>query len=405
MIRWLTAGESHGPKLTGIIEGLPSGIEFNHNQLKTALERRRKGYGRGARQKIETDQVTITGGLRHGKTTGAPIALEIANTEWEKWQAVLSADPVHPDELKHSTTGSDEKELARNQILTRPRPGHADLNGMLKYAQADARNILERASARETAMRVALGELAKAFLKQLCGIQILSHVTAIGEVTSQAQTPQPTEWELLENSPVRTTHTATAQAFKQRIDTAKKTGDTIGGQVQVVAYQVPLGLGSHIQWDRRLDAQVAAAMMSIPSAKQVSIGQAQHLESGATAHDEFALIKGQVTRRSNRAGGIEGGISNGQPIIVNIGFKPISTVPHALQSFDLATRELAPALHQRSDTCQVVPAAVIAEAMLALTLANAVIETLGEGSLEQLRERLNYWEKQQATRLAVTENL
>ncbi|EEH63389.1 chorismate synthase [Gleimia coleocanis DSM 15436] len=390
MIRWLSAGESHGPKLTGIIDGVPAGIAYTQADLEAELHRRKKGYGRGARQKIETDRVTITSGIRHGVTTGAPIAIEISNSEWDKWAAVLATDPVDPVLLRKAVGGSDDKELARNRKLTRPRPGHADMAGMLKYGHVDARNILERASARETAMRVALGSIAKAFLYQVAGIQIVSHVTAIAEISTLASQPGAAEFETIEASEVRTADKKTEQLFKARIDAAKQAGDTVGGSVEVIAFNVPVGLGSHIQWDRRLDAKLAAAMMSIQSAKQVTIGvgDSQIEAGGQQAHDEFAIENSHVTRSSNLAGGIEGGMSNGQPVVVQVGFKPISTVPRARQSFDLESGRLAPALHQRSDTCAVVPAAVVAEAMLALVLADEVTGMFGTGSLEMVKRNL-----------------
>lgn len=405
MIRWLTAGESHGPVLTGIIEGIPAGISVCTADIGAELARRRQGYGRGARQKIETDQVTITGGIRHGITTGAPISIQIANSEWEKWQAVMSADPVDPAELKKYVGGSDEKELARNQPLTRPRPGHADLAGSLKYDQTDLRNILERASARETAMRVALGTIAKAYLRQSAGIEIVSHVIGIGTEASTVSLPTPADREAIDASETRTSCKETENRFKTAIDAAKRSQNTIGGKVEVAAYNVPPGLGTHTQWDRRLDAQIGAAMLSIQSAKSVEIGSNQVGYTGKTAHDPFTWIEKttngtQIGRQSNHAGGIEGGLTNGETIRVQVGFKPISTVPAALPSFDLVTKEINTAIHQRSDTCAVVPAAVITEAMLALVLAGAIADMFGSSTLKDLQTGITHYQQRITQRLS-----
>lgn len=425
MIRWLTAGESHGPVLTGIIEGIPAGIKVGTADIEAELKRRRQGYGRGARQKIETDQVTITGGIRHGETTGAPIAIQIGNAEWEKWAAVMSADPVDPAALRKCVGGSDERELARSQKLTRPRPGHADLAGALKYGQTDLRNILERASARETAMRVALGTIAKAFLNQAGGIEIVSHVTAIGTETSQAELPTPAQMPEVDASPLRTRCADAAARFQTAIDAAKTDQNTIGGKVTVGAYNLPPGLGTHTQWDRRLDAQIGAAMLSIQSAKSIEIGSGQVQASGKTAHDAFGAGPGGSTqaetgpgetdipavtgvpsltgvppRSSNHAGGLEGGLTNGETLYVEVGFKPISTVPAALPSFDLATGQPAAAMHQRSDTCAVVPAAVIAEAMLALVLAAAVTDMFGASTLTDLQTNLAHYRQRLTQQLS-----
>ncbi|MCS4484384.1 chorismate synthase [Gleimia sp. 6138-11-ORH1] len=406
MIRWLTAGESHGPVLTGIIEGIPAGIVLCTEDIEAELARRRSGYGRGARQKIETDKVTITAGVRHGITTGAPISIQIANAEWEKWQTVMSADPVPLESLKKHAGTSDERELARNQALTRPRPGHADLAGALKYDHYDIRNVLERASARETAMRVALGTVAKAFLKQGAQIEIVSHVTAIGTEKTKAKLPSVEQMPEVDKSPLRTTCAETSRRFQTLIDEAKQQQNTIGGKVEVAALNVPIGLGTHTQWDQRLDAQIGAAMLSIQSAKSVEIGSGQTTATGKEAHDPFTQRRTQtnelkIGRQSNHAGGLEGGISNGETISVEIGFKPISTVPEALTSFDFQTKQLTKAIHQRSDTCAVVPAAVISEAMLALVIAKALTEMFGSSTLKDLQTNLNHYQERLNKRLTV----
>lgn len=399
MIRWLTAGESHGPQLTGILEGIPAGLKLTTAEIATELERRRKGYGRGARQQLETDKVTITGGVRHGITTGAPISITIQNAEWDRWSTVMAADPVDPAALLINAGQSDERELARNKPLTRPRPGHADYAGALKYGQSDIRNVLERASARETAMRVALGKIAKALLYQAAGIEIISHVTEIGGQThpqNPPQLPPLTDQAAIEASPLRTADPEFAKQLQARIDEAKANQNTVGGKIQVGAYNVPIGLGTHTQWDRRLDSRLAAAMLSIPSAKSLEIGSEQVAANGSEAHDVFTS---PTQRATNHAGGLEGGMTNGQPVHMTVGFKPISTVPQALPSFNLETGEPDTAIHQRSDTCAVVPAAVIAESMLALVLAEALIEMFGGATLEDLRNNLNAYQQRQQSRI------
>ncbi|WP_297556775.1 chorismate synthase [uncultured Actinomyces sp.] len=384
MIRWMSAGESHGEALVGIIDGVPKGVELSTQMLADELARRRQGHGRGARQRFEQDRVRILGGVRHGLTIGSPVAIEIANSEWPKWQVVMSPNPVDPKDLLIDAGTGDEREVARNRPLTRPRPGHADLAGMMKFGHEDARPVLERASARETATRVALGLVARQFLRQVAGIEIVSHVVAVGEETADAPAPLPQDAHRLDASAVRTLDEDAQMRFIAAIDQAKKSGDTIGGVAEVVAYGVPVGLGSYTQWDERLDASLAAALMSIQSAKSVEIGQGQVDQLGSTAHDEIVVEEGP-RRLSNRAGGIEGGMSNGEPIVARVGFKPISTVPRARSTIDLATGTQAPALHQRSDASQIVPATVICESMVALTLANEIIKMFGTGSVERIR--------------------
>lgn len=392
MLRWLTAGESHGPALVATLDGLPSGVELTTQTIRDALARRRLGAGRGARQKFEADEVRILGGVRHGYTTGAPIVIEIANSEWPKWQKVMSADPVSREELLVDAGKGDEREVARNRPLTQPRPGHADLPGVLSYDLDEVRPVLERASARETAARVALGACAQAFLRQVGTIELASHVVGVGPIRGQSsRLPRPTDEDALNASPMRTLDADDETRFLACVEETRRAGDTVGGIVEVVAWNVPVGIGSHVQADRRLDAQLAAAIMSIQSVKGVEIGDGfrQACMLGSQAHDE--IVRGEdgfLDRASNHAGGVEGGTSNGQPVVVRAAFKPISTVPHALRTIDLATGESARALHQRSDTCQVVPGALIAEAEVALVLARALGEHAGGQSLGECRRNL-----------------
>ena len=393
MLTWTTAGESHGPSLVAIAQGVPSGIALTSADIQQALTQRRQGYGRGARQAFERDQLRILSGLRHGVSLGSPIAVEIANSEWPKWEAVMSADPVDAQLLKKDAGTGDEREIARNKRLTKPRPGHADLAGMLKYGHQDARNVLERASARETAARVALGAIATQILRQVAGIELVSQVIRIGTVYAGPQRvlPTPNDNEALNNSPVRNLDEALAQRLMAEIDAAKHAGDTLGGEVEVLAYNVPVGLGSHVGPQRRLDARLAGALMSIQSVKGVQIGDAyqQAASLGSSAQDEIiGLSSGHIERASNYAGGIEGGISNGSVLRVSAALKPISTVPRALRSVDLADGTAATALHQRSDTCAVVPAAVIAQAEVAMVLADALLEKTGGDSLVEAKRNL-----------------
>lgn len=393
MLTWTTAGESHGPSLVAIVQGVPAGIALTSADIQQALTQRRQGYGRGARQAFERDQLRILSGLRHGVSLGSPIAVEIANSEWPKWEAVMSADPVDAQLLKKDAGTGDEREIARNKRLTKPRPGHADLAGMLKYGHQDARNVLERASARETAARVALGAIAAQILRQVAGIELVSQVIRIGTVYAGAQRalPTPNDNEALNNSPVRNLDEALAQRLMAEIDAAKRAGDTLGGEVEVLAYNVPVGLGSHVSAQRRLDARLAGALMSIQSVKGVQIGDAyqQAASLGSSAQDEIiGLANGHIERASNHAGGIEGGISNGSVLRVSAALKPISTVPRALRSVDLANGAAATALHQRSDTCAVVPAAVIAQAEVAMVLADALLEKTGGDSLLEAKRNL-----------------
>ncbi len=384
MVRWLTAGESHGPALVAIVEGLPAGIEVTTADLGLDLARRRLGAGRGARMKFERDEVRILGGVRHGRTLGGPVAVEVGNSEWPKWEQVMSADPVDEDVLTA---------LARNAPLTRPRPGHADLVGMQKYGFDDARPILERASARETAARVALGSVARAFCRQVAGIEVLSHVVRIGaaEVPHGTPVPAPGDLAAVDESPVRCLDAASAAAMEAEISAAHKDGDTLGGVVEVVAYGLPPGLGSHVHWDRRLDARLAAALMGIQAIKGVEVGDGFGLAAvrGSQAQDEIVSDSGELRRTSGRSGGTEGGMSTGETLRVRAAMKPISTIPRALQTVDVATGEAAVAINQRSDVCAVPAAGVVAEAMVLLVLADALVEKFGGDSVAEARRNLD----------------
>lgn len=387
MLRWLTAGESHGPALVAMVEGLPAGVEVTSSDLRTALARRRLGYGRGARMTFEQDEVDFLGGVRHGVSMGAPIAIRIGNSEWPKWTTVMSPDPVSAGDLAAADDVNAEKEIARNKPLTRPRPGHADLVGMQKYGHDDARPVLERASARETAARVAVGEVAARFLEQAYGIRLVSHTVSIGTagVANGADLPTPDDVERLDADPVRTLDSDGSAAMVAEVDAARKDGDTLGGVVEVLAYGLPPGLGSHVHWDRKLDARLAAALMSIQAIKGVEIGDGFETarRRGSQAHDEMDVVDGTIRRRTGRAGGTEGGMSTGQPLRVRAAMKPISTVPRALATVDVATGEAATAIHQRSDVCAVPAAGVVAEAMVALVLAEACLEKFGGDSVAE----------------------
>ena len=380
-MRWLTAGESHGQALSAIVEGIPASVAVATADIDYHLQRRRLGVGRGARQNFEADKVTILGGVRLGLTQGGPIAIQVGNSEWPKWEKVMSADPVPEDEIK---------DLARNAPLTRPRPGHADLVGMQKYNFDDARPILERASARETAARVALGAVARNFLEQSVGITILSHVLSIGSVRvpDDTQLPNATDMKLIDEDPVRCADPQSSQAMIAEIEKAHRDGDTLGGVVEVLAFNMPPGLGSHVHWDRRLDSKLAGAVMGIQAIKGVEIGDGFQTATrrGSVAHDEIEKnSKGAIVRRTDRAGGTEGGMSNGEILRVRAAMKPISTVPKALDTIDVSTGEAAKAINQRSDVCAVPAAGVVAEAMVALVLAEVVLEKFGGDSVTETR--------------------
>lgn len=379
MLRWLTAGESHGPALVATIDGLPAHIRVTSQDIANALARRRLGYGRGARMKFEADQVTILGGVRHGETLGSPVAIQVGNTEWPKWETVMAADPVDPDDLAAQ---------ARAAKLTRPRPGHADLVGMQKYDWDEARPILERASARETAARVALGQVAKNFLEQTFGITILSHVVELGTAKAPAGLlPTIDDLPRIDDSPVRCADETAAQAMIDEIEQCHKDGDTLGGVVEVLAWGCPPGLGSHTMGDRRLDARLAGALMGIQAIKGVEVGDGFELarSRGSAAHDEILPSRDGIARAGHRAGGTEGGMSTGEVLRVRAAMKPIATVPRALRTIDTATGEAAAAHHQRSDVCAVPAAGVVAEAMVALVLAEAALEKFGGDSVGETK--------------------
>jgi chorismate synthase len=382
VLRWLTAGESHGSALVAILEGVPAGVAVTSAEVVRELARRRLGYGRGARMSFEQDEVDVIGGLRHGLTLGSPVAIRVGNSEWPKWQTVMAADPVDPAELAGQ---------ARNAPLTRPRPGHADLAGMQKYGFTDARPILERASARETAARVAVGTVAKALLRQGLGIEILSHVVELGPVAAKpGVVPQPGDAGRIDADPLRCLDPEASAAMVAEVDAAKRDADTLGGVVEVLAHGVPPGLGSHVQWDRKLDARLAAALMSIQAIKGVEIGDAftQARSRGSVAHDEIIATGAGVRRVTDRAGGLEGGMTTGEPLRVRAAMKPISSLNRALSTVDVTTGEPATAINQRSDVCAVPAAAVVAESMVALVLASAAMEKFGGDSLAELRHNL-----------------
>lgn len=381
MLRWMTAGESHGPSLVAVLEGMVAGVEITTPELGQQLARRRLGFGRSPRMGFETDDVEFCGGVRHGYTQGGPVAVQIANSEWPKWQKVMSPDPVDESELAG---------LARNEALTRPRPGHADLPGMQKYGFAEARPVLERASARETASRTALGTVARAYLRQLLGAEIVSHVVSIGGAQAPDELlPQPEDLPAIDESPVRAFGEAATEAMVAEVDAVRNAGDTVGGVIEIIAYGLPPGLGSHVHADRRLDARLAGALMGVQAMKGVQIGDGFTTATrwGSQAHDEIDRGPGPsgVRRRSNRAGGLEGGMTNGEPLRVRVAMKPISTVPRALATVDVATGDAAQAIHQRSDVCAVPRAGVVLESVLALVVADAAAEKFGGDSLAESR--------------------
>jgi len=388
MLRWQTAGESHGEALVAMIEGLPAGVRVTSDDIVDALARRRLGYGRGARMKFEQDKVRLLTGVRFGETLGSPVAIEIANTEWPKWTEVMSADPLDHDLPREG----------RNAPLSRPRPGHADLTGMRKYGFDDARPVLERSSARETASRVALGAVAARFLEQAFGIRTVSHVISIGgagvEDADDAALPTPDDVEALDASPVRTLDKAAEERMIARIDEIKSTADTVGGVIEVLAYGVPAGIGTYVESDRRLDAALASAVMGIQAIKGVEIGDGflEAVRPGSQAHDEMVPgADGRITRLTNRAGGIEGGMSNGQPIRVRAAMKPIPSIPRALRTVDVTDGEAASAINQRSDTTAVPAASVVAEAMVRLTLARYALDKFGGDSVAETRRNFEQY--------------
>jgi chorismate synthase len=380
MLRWLTAGESHGPALVAILEGLPAGVRTSTEAVAASLARRRLGYGRGARMSFEQDEVEFLGGVRHGLSMGGPVAIRIGNTEWPKWERIMAPDPVSAQEAEALAA------LARNAPLTRPRPGHADLVGMQKYGFDDARPVLERSSARETAARVALGSVAAAFLRQTLGATVLSHVVALGEIDApDGSIPGPDDLAYLDADPLRCLDARASAAMVDEVDLARKEGDTLGGVVEVVVHGLPPGLGSHVHGDRRIDARLAGALMGIQAIKGVEVGDGFRTarRRGSAAHDEIEPGPDGLRRRTGRAGGTEGGMTTGELLRVRAAMKPISTVPKALDTVDVATGEAARAINQRSDVCAVPAAGVVAEAMVALVLADATLEKFGGDSVAE----------------------
>ncbi|MCW2747975.1 MAG: chorismate synthase [Nocardioidaceae bacterium] len=382
MLRWLTAGESHGPALVAVLEGLPAGVHITSSDIQDALARRRLGYGRGARMSFEQDELEIIGGIRHGLSLGSPIALRIGNSEWPKWDQVMAADPVDPEILDG---------LKRNAPLTRPRPGHADLAGMQKYDFDEARPILERASARETAARVALGRVASAFIQETTGATVLSHVVELGAAKAPAGViPTIKDVPALDENLVRCFDPAASQAMIAEIDAAHKDGDTLGGIVEVVVEGLPPGLGSHTHWDKRLDGRLAAALMGIQAIKGVEVGDGFELARtrGSLAHDEMIPTDDGIRRVTGRSGGTEGGMSTGEMLRVRAAMKPIATVPRALRTVDVSTGEGTKAHHQRSDVCAVPAAGIVAEAMVALVVADSILEKFGGDSVGETKRNV-----------------
>ena len=397
MLRFLTAGESHGRALVVIIDGLPAGLTVDPVALTRDLRRRQQGYGRGRRMAIETDTALIVGGVRHGRTTGAPVALTIENRDWVNWAFTMHANAEPPAEAAG----------ARRPPVTRPRPGHADLAGAIKYGHADIRDVLERASARETAARVAAGAIARQLLAQLT-IEVASHVVAIGPACTPGGAPFDLIAALPDDSPTRCVDPGAAARMVAAIDAAREAGDTLGGVFEVVARGVPAGLGSYAQWDRRLDGRLAQALMSIPAIKAVSIGigaEAAHLR-GSEVHDEILPAIGgtdagapmAARRPTNHAGGLEGGVTNGEELRISASMKPIATLMSPLRSIDIQTGLDAPAAIERSDVCAVPAASAVGEAMVAFVLADACLERFGGDSIDDLRGRHAEWRRQMRQR-------
>ncbi|MFB4160723.1 chorismate synthase [Geomicrobium sp. JSM 1781026] len=386
-MRFLTAGESHGPGLTTIVEGVPASLPLSTEDINKELKRRQGGYGRGRRMKIEKDLVSITSGVRHGKTTGAPITLTVTNDDWVHWEQVMGIDPV----------SSEDEHRVNTKKLTRPRPGHADLNGALKYRHRDMRNVLERSSARETTMRVAVGSVAKKILSEL-GITIGVHVLNIGGVEANGEYANLSELiERAEASPVRCIDEQATEKMKEAIDEAKANGDSIGGIVQVVAEGMPPGVGSHVHYDRKLDGKIAGAVMSINAFKGAEVGigfDAANLP-GSKVHDEIYWTKEDGYRRSsNRLGGFEGGMTTGMPIVINGVMKPIPTLYKPLKSVDIDSKEAFEASIERSDSCAVPAAAVVCEHVVAFELANGLLEMFGADQFDRLKETVGAYRKE-----------
>jgi len=384
MLSFTTAGESHGPGLVTIVEGLPKGLEVSADGLSEELARRRMGFGRGKRMAIEKDSLEILGGVRHGATLGSPVSVLIRNTEWPRWSEEMSPEPAE----------------AKKQV-TKPRPGHADLPGMLKYNTDDARDILERASARETAARTVAGYLAKSLLAE-AGVVIVSHVVAIGEAVSEGTTPGPGDQKEIDESPVRCFEPGAAGRMIEKIEEAKENRDTLGGVFEVLAFDVPPGIGSHVSHDRRLDGRLAGAVMSIPAIKGVEIGDGFEVAGlpGSKAHDEIISVDDELTRASNRAGGLEGGMTNGQIVRVRGAMKPISTLMRALRTVDMSSGEPAQAVRERSDVCAVPAAAVVGEQMVAVVLASEFQRKFGGDTVDEFRAGVERYQDVLATRLS-----
>lgn len=399
MLRWTTAGESHGQALVALVENMPAGVTVSADEIGHQLARRRLGYGRGARMKFEQDELTLLTGVVHGKTIGSPIAIMIGNTEWPKWTTIMSPDALDyddPDVAKAMNSG-------RGAALTRPRPGHADFSGMVKYGFEAARPVLERSSARETASRVAAATVARSFLREVLGVEVYSHVISIGASDPyNGPSPQFSDIDAIDESPVRAFGKDAEESMIAEIESAKKAGDTLGGIVEVIVDGLPIGLGSHVSGETRLDAQLAAALMSIQAIKGVEVGDGfeEARRRGSEAHDEILRDENGVHRATNRAGGLEGGMTNGEQLRVRAAMKPISTVPRALQTLDMATGEKVTAIHQRSDVCAVPAAGVVAEAMVALVLARATLEKFGGDSVEETKRNVEAYKHYVSERLA-----
>ncbi len=381
-----------------MLENMPAGVPVTTDEISDQLARRRLGYGRGARMKFEADELTLLTGIRHGETLGGPVAIMIGNTEWPKWTTIMSPAPLDPeDEDAQKAMNS-----GRGAKLTRPRPGHADFAGMVKYGFDEARPVLERSSARETAARVAAATVARNLLRETLGVEVLSHVISIGASEPyDGPTPTPADIEAIDANPTRAFGAAAGESMVAEIDAAKKAGDTLGGIVEVVVDGLPIGLGSHISGDERLDAQLAQALMGIQAIKGVEVGDGfeEARRRGSEAHDEMVRSDEGVDRLSNRAGGLEGGMTNGQPLRVRAAMKPISTVPRALKTVDMADGSAATGIHQRSDVCAVPAAGVVAEAMVALVLARAVLQKFGGDSLAETKRNIDSYQEYVAERL------
>jgi chorismate synthase len=391
MVRYLTAGESHGQGLIIIVEGVPAGLPISEEYIATHLARRQRGYGRGGRMLIEQDRAHIVSGVRHGHTLGSPIGMTLDNKDWVNWQTAMAAEPVENPEAD-----------PRGKRVTRLRPGHADLPGVMKYGFEDVRNVLERASARETAARVAAGAVAMRFLEEF-DIRLRSHVISIGEVW--ANTPASIDWQAVEESPVRCADSEAAAQMMAAIDAAKEAGDTVGGTVEVIAEGVPIGLGSHVHWDRKIDGLVAQALMSINAVKAVSIGPGWEAAGlrGSQAQDIIEPVTDAARpwqRKTNRLGGTEGGMTNGMPLVARFAIKPIATLVNPLPSVDLDTGEPVQAHFERSDVCQAPPAGVIGEAVVALVLTDAFMEKFGGDSIRETRHNLEGYLKTAGPRTA-----